>query len=74
VVTNPGKEVKPICRWEAPTVLARGLARVRERPGVPVARQLRLAVVESLDQHEVADALRAPRPAPVTTTRGGDDR
>ena len=61
-------------RWEVPKLLARRLARIRDRTGVPVTRQLRRAVVEYLDQHEVAGALRAPRPVPVTTTRGGSDR
>jgi hypothetical protein len=61
-------------RWEVPKVLARRLARIRDRTGVPVTRQLHCAVAEYLDQHEVAGALRAPRSAPVTTTRGGSDR
>ncbi len=61
-------------RWEVPKALARRLARVRDRTGVPVARQFRRAVVEYLDQHEVAGALRAPRPTPITTTRGGTNR
>jgi hypothetical protein len=33
-------------RWEVPRVLARRLVRIRERTGVPVARQLRRAIVE----------------------------
>ena len=61
-------------RWEVPKVLARRLARVRDRTGVPVARQLHRAVAEYLDQHEVASALRAPRPATITTTRGRSNR
>ena len=37
-----------------------GLATIRDRTGVPVARQLRRAVDEYLDQHEIPAALRAP--------------
>jgi hypothetical protein len=58
-------------RWEVPTVLARRLARIRERTGVPVARQLRRAVDEYLDQHDAPAAPRATRAIPITTTRGG---
>ncbi len=59
-------------RWEVPKVLARRLARVRDRTGVPVARQLRRAVAEYLDQHDVLAAPpRAARAIPITTTRGG---
>jgi len=58
-------------RWEVPKVLARRLARVRERTGVPVARQLRRAVDEYLDQHDALAAPRAVRIVPITTTRGG---
>jgi hypothetical protein len=47
-------------RWEVPRVLARRLVRIRERTGVPVARQLRRAIVEYLDQHD----------APAATPRG----
>src|SRR5262245_36556417 len=38
-------------RWAVPKVHARRLERVRDRTGVPVARQLRRAVDEYLDQH-----------------------
>jgi len=58
-------------RWEVPKVLARRLARIRERTGVPVARRLRRAVDEYLDQHDAPAALRAARAIPITTTRGG---
>ena len=59
-------------RWEVPKVLARRLARIRERTGVPVARQLRRAVDEYLDQHDAPVAPRAARAIPIiTTTRGG---
>ena len=49
------------------------LARIRDRTGVPVARQLRRAVDEYLDQHENPAALRAPgaTPSPTTPSRGG---
>ena len=57
-------------RWEVPKVLARRLARIRDRTGVPVARQLRRAVDEYLDQHDAPVALHA-RAIPITTTRGG---
>jgi hypothetical protein len=58
-------------RWEVPTVLARRLARVRDRTGVPVARHLRRAVDEYLDQHDAPAAPRATRAIPIiTTTRG----
>jgi len=60
-------------RWEVPRVLARRLARIRERTGVPVARQLRRALVEYLDQHDALAAPRAERATPITTTRGGSD-
>jgi hypothetical protein len=36
-------------RWEVPKVLARRLARIRDRTGVAVSRQLRRAVAEYLD-------------------------
>jgi len=39
-------------RWEVPKLLARRLATIRDRTGVPVARQLRRAVDEYMDQHE----------------------
>ena len=58
-------------RWEVPKVFARRLARIRDRTGVPVARQLRRAVDEYLDQHDVSAAPRAARAIPITTTRGG---
>jgi len=59
-------------RWAVPKVLARRLARIRDRTGVPVARQLRRAVDEYLDQHDDAPAARrAARAIPITTTRGG---
>ena len=60
-------------RWEVPTLLARRLATIRDRTGVPVARQLRRAVDEYLDQHELPAALRAPgaTPSPTTSPRGG---
>ena len=61
-------------RWEVPTVLARRLVRIRERTGVPVARQLRRAVAEYLDQYDAPAAPRAARPTPITTTRGGNPR
>ena len=61
-------------RWEVPTVLARRLARVRDRTGVPVARQLRRAVDEYLDQHDAPAARGATRAIPITTTRGGNQR
>jgi len=61
-------------RWEVPRVLARRLVRIRERTGVPVARQLRRAIVEYLDQHDAPAASRATRPTPITTTRGGHPR
>ena len=58
-------------RWEVPKVLARRLARIRDRTGVPVARQLRRAVDEYLDQHDAPAAPRAARAIPIPTTRGG---
>ncbi len=59
-------------RWEVPKVLARRLAKIRDRTGVPVARQLRRAVDEYLDQHDVPVAPRAGRAVTIiTTTRGG---
>jgi hypothetical protein len=61
-------------RWEVPKVLARRLARIRDRTGVPVARQLRRAVVEYLDQHDTLAAPHAGRGIPITTTRGGSQR
>jgi hypothetical protein len=61
-------------RWEVPKVLARRLVRIRERTGVPVARQLHRAVVEYLDQHDAPVASRAARAIPITTTRGGSQR
>ena len=61
-------------RWEVPTVLARRLARIRDRTGVPVARQLRRAVVEYLDQHDAVAASRDARAIPITTTQGGSQR
>ena len=61
-------------RWEVPTILARRLARVRERTGVPVARQLRRAVDEYLGQHDAPAALRAARAILITATRGGSER
>ena len=61
-----------MCRWEVPTGLARRLARIRERTGVPVARQLRRAVDEYLDQYDAPVAPGAARAIPIiTTTRGG---
>ena len=61
-------------RWEVPSVLARRLARVRDRTGVPVARQLRRAVDEYLDQHDIPTRPRATRAIPITATRGGQPR
>ena len=61
-------------RWEVPKVLARRLARIRDRTGVPVARQLRRAVDEYLDQHDAPAALRAARATPIPATRGGSER
>jgi hypothetical protein len=61
-------------RWEVPKVLARRLARIRDRTGVPVARQLRRAVDEYLDQHDALAASRTARVIPITTTRGGSQR
>ena len=58
-------------RWEVPKVLARRLARIRERTGVPVTRQLRRAVDEYLDQHDVPAAPRAVPAVPIITPRGG---
>ena len=59
-------------RWEVPRLLARRLARIRERTGVPITRQLRRAIDEYLDQHDRPAARRvAPRPVPMTTPRGG---
>jgi hypothetical protein len=61
-------------RWGVPKVLARRLARVRDRTGVPVARQLRRAVDEYLDQHDAPAALRAARATPIPVTGGGSTR
>ena len=61
-------------RWEVPRILARRLAQIPERTGVPVARQLRRAVDEYLDQHDAPAALRAARATPITATRGGSTR
>ena len=61
-------------RWEVPKVLARRLARIRERTGVPVARQLHRAVVDYVDQHDALAAPRAARAIPITTMRGGSQR
>ena len=58
-------------RWEVPKVFARRLAKICDRTGVPVARQLRRAVDEYLDQHDALVAPRATRAIPITTTRGG---
>jgi len=60
-------------RWEVPKVLARRLARVRDRTGVPVARQLHRAVDEYLDQHDAPGALRAARATPIPATQGGSE-
>ena len=56
---SPREEVRRMYRWEVPKLLARRLATIRDRTGVPVARQLRRAVDEYLDQHESPAALRA---------------
>ena len=61
-------------RWEVPKVLARRLARIRERTGVPVARQLHRAVVEYVDQHDAPAAPRGAGAIPITATRGGSER
>ncbi len=61
-------------RWEVPKILARRLARVRDRTGVPVARQLRRAVDEYLDQQAAPAERSAARATPITVTRGGSDR
>ena len=61
-------------RWEVPKVLARRLAQIRERTGVPVARQLHRALVEYLDEHDAPAAPRATRATPITATRGGSER
>jgi hypothetical protein len=62
-------------RWEVPKVFARRLAKIRDRTGVPVARQLRRAVDEYLDQHDAPVAPRAAQAVPIiTTTRGGNPR
>ena len=58
-------------RWEVPTVLARRLVRIRERTGWPVARQLRRAVDEYLEQDEAPAASRAARARTPITPRGG---
>ena len=58
-------------RWAVPTALARRLARIRECTGWPVARQLRRAVDEYLEQHEAPAARRAVRARATTTPRGG---
>ena len=59
-------------RWEVPKGLARRLAQIRDRTGVPVARQLRRAVDEYLDQHDDTPAApRAARAIPITTREGG---
>jgi len=71
---RPRKEVRRMYRWEVPKILGRRLARVRDRTGVPVARQLRRAVDEYLDQHDAPVALRAARATPITATRGGSER
>jgi hypothetical protein len=61
-------------RWEVPKGLARRLARIRDRTGVPVARQLRRAADEYLDQHEALAVPCTTRAIPITTTRGDSDR
>ena len=61
-------------RWHVPTALARRLVRIRARTGWPVARQLRRAVDEYLEQHEDPAARSAARSRPTTTQRGGDRR
>ena len=61
-------------RWEVPTVLARRLVRIRERTGWPVARQLRRAVDEYLEQHEASAASRAARARTPITPRGGSQQ
>ncbi len=61
-------------RWEVPRMLARRLARLRDRTGVPVRRQLCRAVAEYLDQHDALAASHAARAIPITTTRGGSQR
>ena len=60
-------------RWEVPKALARRLARIRDRTGAPVSRQLRHAVTEYLDQHDTPVAPRAARAIPITT-RGRSPR
>jgi hypothetical protein len=63
-------------RWGVPPVLVRRLVWIRERTGVPVARQLCLVVVEYLDQHELPTpaAPRAARTTTITASRGGSNR
>jgi len=65
-----------VYRWEVPKVLTRRLARIRDRTGVPVTRQLRAAVVEYLDEHDVPApaAPRATRSTTITASRGGEHR
>ncbi len=58
-------------RWAVPSALARRLARIRERTGEPVARQLRRAVAEYLDQHDALAPTRAVRATVTTSPRGG---
>ena len=61
-------------RWEVPKLLARRLATIRDRTGVPVARQLRRAVDEYLDQHDAPAERSAARATPIPATRGGNER
>ena len=58
-------------RWHVPTALARRLLRIRARTGWPVARQLRRAVHEYLEQHEAPTTPRAARARSTTTPREG---
>src|SRR5262249_45209965 len=51
-------------RWEVPKGLARRLARIRDRTGVPVTRQLRRAVDEDLDEHHAPAAPGGARALP----------
>jgi hypothetical protein len=64
--------VSHIYRWDVPKVLTRRLARIRDRTGVPVTRQLRAAVVEYLDEHDVPAQVvpRATRSTTITASRG----
>jgi len=55
-------------RWEVPKILARRLAQIRDRTGVPVARQLRCAVDVDFQEYGTRRVQKhgTPRAPPLT--------